>query len=117
MALRFNTPESFNFENLLEWPEFQEATQLGKETKSVQISSLTYEMDKEAEHVFKLFVLNDQENAKTSEPVLMKVDEYFLPKRNVLSFISVGKTQVKMLNVFLGIYMRLQKLIVILSKG
>lgn len=52
MALRFNTPESFNFENLLEWPEFQEATQLGKETESVQISSLTYEMDKEAEHVF-----------------------------------------------------------------
>ena len=91
MAMRFNPPESFNFGNPSEWPEwkqrflrFQEATKLGKEDESVQISTLIYVMGKEAEHVFKSFVFEDAENAKKFAPVLKKFDDYFVPKRNII---------------------------------
>ncbi|XP_056000230.1 uncharacterized protein K02A2.6-like [Ostrea edulis] len=91
MGLRFNPPESFNFGNPSEWPEwkqrflrFQEATKLGKEAEGVQISTLIYVMGKEAEHVFKSFVFDDEEDAKKFAPVLMKFDDYFVPKRNII---------------------------------
>ena len=79
---RFTPPENFTFGNPAEWPDWKErfscfrmATKLNKDEEEVQISALIYAMGREAEHIFKSFVF-DNEDKKDYEIVLEKYDEY-----------------------------------------
>ena len=88
---RFTPPENFNFGNAAEWPDWKErfsrfrmATKLSKDEGEVQISALIYAMGREAEHIFKSFVFDNEDDKKDYEIVLEKYDEYFVPKRNII---------------------------------
>ncbi|XP_052817965.1 uncharacterized protein K02A2.6-like [Mya arenaria] len=89
--LRLNPPESFNFANPVEWPDwkqrfsrFRMATKLHKDDGEVQVSVLVYSMGKEAEHIVKTFEFEEGEEDTDYETVLGKFEKYFVPKRNII---------------------------------
>ena len=88
---RFTPPENFNFGNPAEWSDWKErysrfrmATKLNKYEEEVQISALIYATGREAEHIFKSFGFDNEDDKKDYEIVLEKYDEYCVPKRNII---------------------------------
>ena len=88
---RFNPPDSLNFSNPTEWPDWSErfarfrmASKLNKDEHEVQISALIYSMGREAEHIFKSLQFDSEDDKKDYDKVLKKFDEYFIPQRNVI---------------------------------
>uniref|UniRef100_A0AAV2K977 Reverse transcriptase/retrotransposon-derived protein RNase H-like domain-containing protein n=1 Tax=Knipowitschia caucasica TaxID=637954 RepID=A0AAV2K977_KNICA len=88
---KFNPPSEFNFTSPGEWPEWKQrfaryrlATKLNKENGEVQVCSLIYAMGSEAEKIFASFEFATEDDKKNYEGVLSKLDEYFIPRRNVI---------------------------------
>ena len=89
---RFNPQESFNFSNpteLLDWKErfsrFRMASKLNKDDPEVQIRALIHAMSKEVEQIFKSLQFAEAGDEKKFEKVLEKLNEYFIPKKKILS--------------------------------
>lgn len=88
---KFPPPENFDFTRPELWPEWRQrfkrfriATKLHKETEEVQVCTLLYSLGKEAEHVFKTFSFAEEGDENKYEAVLEKLDNYFVPKVNVI---------------------------------
>ena len=88
---KFHPPENFNFTKPNEWPEwksrfarFRVATKLTKESEAVQVASLIYAMGKDAEHVFRSFTFVNDADKDKFDPVMLKFDNHFIPKRNTI---------------------------------
>lgn len=88
---KFNPPECFPFDRPNEWADwkqrfklFQSATKFDKEPREVQVSAFICAMGNEAEHVFKLFTFNEEDDETRFNVVLRKYDKYFFPKQNVI---------------------------------
>ena len=66
---KFNPPESFDFTNPSQWLEwkqrfgrFRTATKLKEEDGVVQVSSLIYAMEREAEHIYNAFTFKEDDH-------------------------------------------------------
>ena len=87
---KMNPPESFCFDRPSQWPEWKKrfqryrlASKLIKENGEVQVATLVYCMGSEAENVYKTFDLSDDDQ-KNVLRVLEKLDNHFVPKRNII---------------------------------
>ncbi len=88
---KFPPPENFDFTRCQLWPEWRQrfecfriATKLHKELGEVQVCTLLYSLGKEAEQVFKTFRFAGRGDDQKYETVLCKLDNYFVPKVNVI---------------------------------
>ena len=88
--LKLSPPDRFDFSKPLDWPDWKQnflrfrfATKLHKEDGDLQVSSLIYTMGREAEHVYKSFILEEGGEAKF-DAILAKFDWHFVPKRNTI---------------------------------
>ena len=86
--MAFNPPEQFSFTKPTAWPAWRQrfsrytlASKLDREDKAVQISSLIYAMGPEAEKIYTTFTGMED---TTLQQVLVKFDEHFVPRVNVL---------------------------------
>jgi len=86
--MAFNPPEQFSFTKPTTWPAWRQrfsrytlASKLDREDKAVQISSLIYAMGPEAEKIYTTFTGMED---TTLQQVLVKFDEHFVPRVNVL---------------------------------
>lgn len=62
---------------------FRLATKLNKDDGEIQVSSLIYAIGSEAEKIFSSFVFTTEDQKKDYE-LILKFDEYFIPRRNVI---------------------------------
>ena len=60
------------------------ATKMNKKEDPVQISSLIYCMGREGENVFESLQFAEQGDEAKFAKVMQKLDEYFVPKRNII---------------------------------
>lgn len=81
---------NFDFSHPERWPEWRQrfhryriATKLDKEEAEVQIYTLLYSMGKEAEQVYQTFTFREGER-EDYDNVTRKLDDYFVPKVNVI---------------------------------
>ncbi len=88
---KFSPPESFNFSHPELWPEWKQrfqrfciATTLDKESREVQVCTLLYSLGKEAEHIVSTFEYTEDGDENRYNIVLEKLDNYFVPKVNVI---------------------------------
>ncbi|KAI2644440.1 Retrovirus-related Pol polyprotein from transposon opus [Labeo rohita] len=88
---KFSPPESFDFSHPELWPEWKQrfhrfriATKLDKESGEVQVCTLLYSLGKEAEHIVSTFVYAAEGDENRYDIVLDKLDNYFVPKVNVI---------------------------------
>ncbi|KAI2646083.1 Retrovirus-related Pol polyprotein from transposon opus [Labeo rohita] len=88
---KFSPPESFDFSHPELWPEWKQrfhrfriATKLDKESGEVQVCTLLYSLRKEAEHIVSTFVYTAEGDENRYDIVLDKLDNYFVPKVNVI---------------------------------
>ena len=88
---KFPPPENVEFSRPQLWLEWRQrfqhyriATKLHKETGEVQVCTLLYSLGKEAEQVFKTFQFDQRGDKSKYETVLDKLDNYFVPRVNVI---------------------------------
>ena len=93
---KFHPPEPLDFSRPSAWPEWKErflrfrtATKLKAEAGDVQVSSLIYAMEREADKIFSSFEFAEPADREPDprtvfDTVLAKFDSYFVPKRNVI---------------------------------
>ncbi|KAK9534414.1 hypothetical protein VZT92_006866 [Zoarces viviparus] len=89
---KFNPPTNFSFNKPGEWPEWKKrfvrfgtATKLDKEDGAMQVSSLIYAMGSESENISRSFAFTEDGHRDDFVRVLGKFDEYFVPRRNVIT--------------------------------
>ncbi|KAK6493915.1 hypothetical protein HHUSO_G330 [Huso huso] len=89
--VKFHPPDNFDFSRPELWPEWRQrflryriATKLDKESGEVQVCTLIYSLGKEAENVLKTFTFDTNTDDKDYDIVMRKMDEYFVPKRNII---------------------------------
>lgn len=87
---KFSPPESFHSSHPELWPDwkhrfhrFRIVTKLDKESE-VQACTLLYSLGKEAEHIVSTFVYVAEGDENRYNIVLEKLDNYFVPKVNVI---------------------------------
>ena len=85
---KFDPPERFDMTLPSKWPEwklwfqrFRTATKLDKDEDQVQIASLIYAMEPEAEHIVKNFA---EAECTTFDNLIKQFDSHFIPKKNVI---------------------------------
>lgn len=81
--LKLDPWEKLKFSKPQEWPAWKQCfdhfrcvMKVNKENEELQINSPIYTMDKEAEHIFSSFMIEEQQEKKC-EALLMKFEEYY----------------------------------------
>jgi len=77
---KFPPPESLDFSRPEMWPEWK----LNKEDGEVQVCTLLYALGRESEQVFKTFTFAAADDEKKYETALAKLDNYFVPRVNII---------------------------------
>ncbi len=87
---KFQPPDNFDFSHPERWPDWRQrfhryriATKLDKEEAEVQVCTLLYSMGKEHEQVYQTFTFGE-EDRENYDAVITKLDDYFVPKVNVI---------------------------------
>ncbi len=106
---KFQPPDNFDFSHPERWPEWHQrfhryriATKLDKEEAEVQVCTLLYSMGKEAEQVYQTFTFGKGDR-EDYDAVITKLDNYFVPKVNVIHeharfHMRIQKPDVKLLS-------------------
>lgn len=93
---KFGPPEPFDFSQPAEWltrrqrfSRFRVASKLDKESGEVQVNSLLYSMERDAEPIYGSFVFSAATEAMPYPEyefnlVMQKFNQHFVPKRNVI---------------------------------
>ena len=89
--MAFKAPDAFDFSTPTSWPSwrdrwerFRKASKLSKDSQEVQVSALIYSMGPEAEHLLTSFDLPESD-ARTYDVVIGKLNDYFLPRSNIIA--------------------------------
>jgi len=91
MAGKFHPPDSFNFSNPTQWPQWKQryeryviVAKLGKEEPTIQVSTLLYCMGPEAEQIYGNFTFATETDRNDPKKVMEQFDRHFVPKRNII---------------------------------
>ena len=91
MAGKFHPPDSFNFSNPTQWPQWKQryerytiVAKLGNEEPVIQVSTLLYCMGPEAEQIYNNFTFDSDTDRDDPTKVMEQFDRHFIPKRNVI---------------------------------
>ncbi|XP_052778484.1 uncharacterized protein LOC128215919 [Mya arenaria] len=86
----FQHPDKFDFQKQEQWEKwlkrferFRLASGLGEKDEEVQVNTLIYSMGPEAEEIMSSFNLSN-ENSKKYDTVVEKLNQHFIPKKNVI---------------------------------